>query len=102
MEKFYVIKGDWNSHKMEAYDVIPPLVSAYKSSKVRPKSFPEVKDFVEKESMYRWWGRCEYEIILSFWPPVKDKEEKWDIYKQVQLNLDTITHLLMKSLKLEE
>ena len=48
--------------------------------------------------MYQWWSRCEYEIIISDWPP-SGKEEKWDVYKQIEMNLDLITRVLEKEIK---
>ena len=44
---------------------------------------------VRSAIMYRYWSRCEYEIILSGWPPDKTRkfrEEKIDVYDQVMLN----------------
>lgn len=48
--------------------------------------------------MYQWWSRCEYEIILVDWPCQK-KSEKWDVYKQVMMNIDIITEILMKNVR---
>ena len=48
--------------------------------------------------MYQWWARCEYEIILSDWPCQK-VEEKWDIYRQIMLNIDIITDVFIENIK---
>ena len=45
-------------------------------------NFDEFKKFVKDESMYQFWSRCEYEILLVDWP-CKKISEKWDIYKQI-------------------
>lgn len=105
MEHFYVINYNCNTQKFERYDVIPYLAEYYNSLKndkvlkkwyPAPETFDEFKDFVIRESMYKWWGRCEYEIILLDWP-CKKVEEKWDIYEQIMMNLDIVTKLLMIS-----
>ena len=42
-----------------------------------------------------YWARCEYEVIISQWPPT-DKSYKLDIWQQIEANLDLITELLMR------
>ena len=97
MEKFNVIIYNYNKQRFEFYDVLPYLIRIYIKYKKDLKTFEEFKDFVNKESMYQWWARCEYEIILSDWPNNKHTE-KWDVYKQVLMNLDLITNLLIENL----
>ena len=62
-----------------------------------PQTFDEFKEFVQKESQYQFWARCEYEIILVDWPCQKH-EEKWDVYQQIMMNLDLVTKTLMEEL----
>lgn len=99
MEKFNVIVFNFNSQKMEYYDVIPYLVDRYEEFKDKPKTFEEFKAFVISNAQYQWWGRCQYEIILSSWPPKEDCEEKWDVFRQVMMNIDVITKLVMNSIE---
>ena len=96
MKTFNVINFNFNKREFEPYNVIPYLVSCYDEEKSKPETFTEFKDFIKKKSMYQWWARCEYEIILSDWPSQKI-DEKWDVYKQVMMNLDVITTLVMDS-----
>ena len=95
-KEFNVICYDINKRIFTKYDIMPYLLSKYKNlkKKGRPKEFNECKDFIKKESQYQWWSRCEYEIIISEWPVEKYKE-KWDIHKQVLMNLDIITEVFM-------
>lgn len=67
---FYVLNEDINTHKFEAYDVIPYFVREYydMTQSKRPKTFDEFRKFVEGKSLYRYWARCEYEILLASWP----------------------------------
>lgn len=99
MESFNVIVFDINAKEFKTYDVLPYLVREYKAKKKndRPHTFDEFKAFVKKESTYQFWGRCEYEIILSDWPP-SDKGEcdrKVDVHWQIMNNIDIVTELLM-------
>lgn len=95
MQSFKVINYDINRQKFEAYDIMPYLIECYKKEKKKPKTFEEFKDFIEKQSLYMYWSRCQYEIILVDWPCQK-VEEKWDVYDQIMMNIDVITDIVMK------
>lgn len=98
--KYNVILWDINKREFIPYDIFRYLKKAYQESKEReeePKTFEEFKEFVRKESMYMWWGRCQYEILISDWPS-QSKIEKIDAYYQVMNNIDAITKLFMEEI----
>lgn len=125
MKQFNVINFDFNAKKFKAYDIIPYFVRKYHEQvdtrdelekdlknatsehegnlyrdalefwKV-PVTFEEFKKFVQDQSQYQFWSRCEYEIILVDWPCQKT-EEKWDVHDQIMMNLDIVTQLVIES-----
>lgn len=105
MRSFYVINYDFNGHKFKPYDVIPHLVREYQELVKRnndgnsyylvPKTKSEFKDFIKREAQHQWWSRTEYEIILKDWPCGKN-EEKWDVYKQLMMNIEVVVDILMQ------
>lgn len=102
LNTFYTIAWDCNRKVFEPYDIMPYLRDCYKKEKksrskckLVPTTFEEFTKFVKSELMYRYWGRCEYEIILADWPSQKT-EKKIDIWWQCEPNLDLITRLLME------
>lgn len=100
MTSFNVIWQDFNRRKFESYDIMPYLIDTYNNlkKKDKPKTFDDFKSFIENESQYMWWSRCEYEIIICGWPNT-DTQEKWDIHRQVMMNIDIITRILMENIK---
>lgn len=96
--KFNVIHYNFATEKMEPYDVVPYFVKCYNDADKKPVTFEEFKDFINKESLYRFWSRCEYEIILSDWPVMR-KQEKWDVHRQITMNLNIITQIVMDEIK---
>ena len=60
------------------------------------KSRPNRKEFEEQLNRllrYYFWSKCEWEIVLSEWPPPRQKKEyvksrKIDVYDQIKLNWD--------------
>lgn len=98
MKQFNVIIYDINRKKFKPYDVMDFFVDEYNEEKSKPKTFDEFKEFVERKSMWMFWSRTEYEIILSDWPPF-GVEEKWDIHRQIMMNIDIVTEILMENVK---
>ena len=132
MKQFNVIICDFNTKKFKAYNIMPYLINAYHEKVEKhkkypddeywkvPETFEEFKKFVQRESQYQFWSRCEYEIILEPWPYVfapnegydtsrendveawkehwkkhLDSCDKWDVYDQIMMNLNVITEILM-------
>lgn len=102
MKAFNVIWWDFNKKEPEAYDIMPYLLYEYehKSRKYRPKITDRsaMIQFVRQYALYQWWGRCEYEIIICNWP-TQDLQVKWDIHKQIMMNLDIIVDILIENIK---
>ena len=53
-----------------------------------PEEKKECLNLVKRSLMYYFWSKCEWEIILTSWPPSKQdfRDEKIDVYDQVLLN----------------
>lgn len=91
IKPYKVISWDFNSDNIEYYDIMPFLIDSYKRiKKNKPKTFDEIKEFIINESRYRFWSRCEYEVIIAGWPKQK-REVKIDIFDQIMKNIDVIT-----------
>lgn len=60
----------------------------------------KLKEFIDSESKYQFWARCEYEVILSSWPPRENgRRHKMDVYEQIHMNLDNIAKLMYDDLQ---
>lgn len=101
MRSFNVIVEDINRKEFVPYDVVPYFVNCYKALKKsdeKPSTLDEFKKFVKSKSLYMYWSRCEYEIILSSWPPSKnglDDGVKVDVHWQIMMNLDIVSEIVM-------
>lgn len=65
----------FNSQKPENFDIFQNI-HFYNGivellHKKKGLTFEEFKDAVRKEAMYAFWSKCEYEVIVSPWPPGK-------------------------------
>lgn len=102
MKKFNVIWWDFNKPTPEPYNVLPALMDEYfrKPRSQRPKLTDRTAmiAFVKSYALYRWWSRCEYEIVIYKWP-TGDKSEKKDIYDQLLMNIGIIVDLLVENIR---
>ena len=89
MIPFNVICYSSITKKFEAYNIMPYLISVYKRKEQKPE---DIRKFIVEESMCQWWSRCEYEMIIKDWP-CNTIEEKWDVYKQIMMNVDVVTQI---------
>ena len=98
--KFFVIIENCGKRDFEPYDILPYLSNQWSrlSPKGKQEAKADLKKWVDGALMYQYWSRCEYEILLSCWPP-SDKEDpkKVDIYWQAKPNLDIITRLFSEN-----
>lgn len=61
-------------------------------------SFQKFAENVKRSLMYYFWSKCEWEIILSDFPPSKKfQEKKVDVYEQVMLNWDRFIRYLFEA-----
>lgn len=100
---FKVIVDNVNTKKFEFYDVMPYFIRCYEDTKKanRPKTYEEFKDFVKGKSMYMYWSRCQYELVLKPWVG-HSNERKVDVHWQLMHNLDLVTSILMLNLGFKE
>ena len=95
---FYVINESINAQKFAPYDVMPYFVRCYNDAKKdkRPVIFDEFKKFVESNSMYMYWARCQYEVVVHSWPCGHIKQ-KIDVHWQIMMNIDVVVEILMRN-----
>lgn len=102
---FNVLIWDFNTDSLEHYDVLPYFRDCYnecvKKSKNKnhidyfniPKTHDEFKKFIEDRSLYMFWSKCQWEMIIHGWP-VRKNNYKIDVHEQIMMNIDIITNIL--------
>lgn len=99
-----VIHYDFNAKKITTRnlltkslleEVVKKLTKEYGKEIPQKEKFAEVLD---KEIMYRHWAKCEYEVIVTAWPPDDTVYKKIDWYWQVKLNFDVFCDYVYNAL----
>lgn len=118
-QQFNVLTWDFNSDRLKYYDVLPYFRDLFKQKQKTfklkrvakiiernpnakkyywvPTNREELKEFIEKEAMYRYWSRCEWEMIIHGWPK-REQSYKLDVYEQIMMNIDIVTDILYTEL----
>jgi hypothetical protein len=66
----------------------------------KPKTREEMKNFILGRSLSQFWGRCEYELLLSDWPNASITT-KIDGHYQIDMNVEAILDILEYNLYLD-
>ena len=90
MPEWYVYYNNFNQKCIEKYNIfqhgffrkdVEKAVKAYRDD------FEGFCKELDSSLMYWFWAKCEWEIVLSDFPPSDSfKKEKIDVYQQVKLN----------------
>lgn len=106
MVEYRVITWDFSTDRVKHYDIMPYLYRRLEEKKKRKQitlkdlTLEKLKEFIDDESKYQFWARCQYEVILSSWPPRENgRRHKMDVYEQIHMNLDNIAKLMYDDLQ---
>lgn len=106
MIEYKVITWNFNTDRVEHYDIMPYLYRRLEEKRkkrqiaLKDLTLERLKEFIDTESKYQFWARCEYEVILSSWPPTENgHKHKMDVYEQIHMNLDNIAKLMYDDLQ---
>lgn len=104
---YNVYQGDLNTRSIKVRNIFTHtsfwemLVDAKKTS-VREHLLyqDEFAEKVKNALMYCFWSKCEYEVVITGWPPKENfwKDEKIDIYSQVMNNWDIFFKYLLDNI----
>ena len=115
--QFFAMEKDFNTGKVESYDVLGVIFDSILTAKgtIKNKNFyildskwnqipvrtkEQLQKFIEDKFRYHYWGKCEWEFIVSDWPPRDNpREKKIDAFQQLMLNIDLITDLVWEDVE---
>ena len=96
-----VFMYDINKREIITYNIFNHAGFVEDIEKMRKNKITSVdfKDRLKQVLMYYFWAKCEYEVIVSAWPPNENvPEQKIDAYSQVMMNFDTFYRYLYSNL----
>ena len=102
---WYAFREDFNSHNLERFNVLSGYEEEIKKRIKREKitTREQFKESIRIMLMSRFWGRAEYEVLVSgLFTRDEDKYVfKIDVWYQLEPNLDLIVDYIIKEMKLK-
>ena len=93
--EWFVFIEDINRKRIKVYnifehkDFVEDCDGAWENYKNEHHDFSKFKEDIDSILMYYFWCKCEWEIILSNFPPSDSfQKKKIDVYQQVKMNWD--------------
>lgn len=93
--KWFVFVEDINKKRIKVYnifehkDFMEDCDDAWENYKNKHHNFAKFYEDIDSILMYYFWCKCEWEIIISNFPPSDSfKNKKVDVYQQVKINWD--------------
>lgn len=81
--------------KFDIDDFIKLFKKRYKNKE--QQTFENFKSELKNQLMYRFWSRCEWEVIITAWPPDDKVSIKVDVYGQIMNNFDVFCDYVWKN-----
>lgn len=102
--EYNVLHYDWNSKKVINYNVLARLDLEKIRKKILKKeisNYDEFKEYLQREFVYYFMSKSEYEIMVGDLMCREDSFKKIDAYRQIEMNLDLITKYIINEMKIE-
>ena len=99
--EWYVFIDDFNSKSIRKYNIFDHYYfynNCKRLAKQKDITKEQFAEKVERDLLYCFWSKCEYETVISSFPPdTSFKEKKIDVYWQVMLNFDRFIDYLWEN-----
>lgn len=74
------------------------LTKQFKQHAYRDIAFEAYEQILNRECMYHYWSKCEWEVIVSAWPPRDGSDKKIDVYSQLKANWEQFKNIVIEDL----
>ena len=74
------------------------LNTLFKKHAYRDIAFEAYEQILDRECMYYYWSKCEWEMIVSAWPPRDGSDKKIDVYSQLKANWELFKNIVIEDL----
>lgn len=97
-----VFEYNFNTKRIETFNIFDHywfLKDCFKAYKDSNGDFNEFQKSIKQNLMYYFWGKFEYEIVLSQFTSGDPVEKKIDVFEQVMLNYDVFVSKLFEDIE---
>lgn len=99
--KWYVFVENINKKQIEVYNIFDHHLFKKDCDKAWERCYKnedvEFEENIKRILKYYFWGKCEWEIVLSDFPPSKNfNDKKISVFEQIEINWDNFISYLIE------
>lgn len=83
---------------LDKHNVDYSKMNIHQTSYYRDIAFAAYEQILDRECMYYYWSKCEWEVIVSAWPPRDGSDKKIDVYFQLKANWEQFKNIVIEDL----
>jgi len=103
LEWFVYVEENFSSGKIEHYNIFEHSSFMDDLVKIKKKykdDFDKFEEEVKHSLMYYFWSKCEWEIVLTSWPPYVEADEVDRLVEEKQKRISEGHHFYRENVRL--
>ena len=84
--EWYVYRYDFNKREIVPFNVFrrTDFKEVVEEIDIKNISYKDFKNRLDRLTLYYFWSKCEYEIVITSWPPFITKEDAYKMMNQFE------------------
>ena len=84
--EWYVYRYDFNKREIVPFNVFrhAGFKEDVEEIDIKNISYKDFKNRLDRLTLYYFWSKCEYEIVITSWPPFITKEDAYEMMNQFE------------------
>ena len=84
--EWYVYRYDFNKREIVPFNVFhrADFKEDVEEIDIKNISYKDFKNQLDRLTLYYFWSKCEYEIVITSWPPFITKEDAYKMMNQFE------------------
>ena len=84
--EWYVYRYDFNKREIVPFNVFrrADFKEDVEEIDIKNISYKDFKNRLDRLTLYYFWSKCEYEVVITSWPPFITKEEAYKMMNQFE------------------
>ena len=84
--EWYVYRYDFNKREIVPFNVFrrADFKEDVEEIDIKNISYKDLKNRLDRLTLYYFWSKCEYEVVITSWPPFITKEDAYEMMNQFE------------------
>ena len=84
--EWYVYRYDFNKREIVPFNIFrhADFKEDVEEIDIKNISYKDFKNRLDRLTLYYFWSKCEYEVVITSWPPFITKEDAYEMMNQFE------------------